>query len=785
MPPQQPAAGSRSLDAISILALFITFIAAIFAFVPFAAIPSVTAKTFLLSAGALITLALYILARLARGNVIFPSTALVGALWLPTVAYALSAVFSGMPFTHSLWGVALEPDTLGFMLTAACLGTLSALALRTADQYRSFFRFGAYVFGILAVLQAAIVIIGQAIPGKLSPSFSLTGSYTDLAFLLGLGVVLALTTLRFVELSKRSYRALIACGAVALFLLAVANSSLIWTLVAIASLGLFVEAIMRRGPRSADTDLAETEILSENSVGSDAGNHSLVLPLATLAIALFFLIGGTLGGALAKTLNVELVSVRPSWDSTISVAKKTYATSPVFGSGPSTFGNNWLKYRDASLNQSVFWNVDFTSGIGFIPTSLVTTGIVGIIAWLVFLGLFIALGLRALILRTPQDPFIRYAAMASFIGALYLFAAAVFDLPGQLVIALAFVFAGIFVSTMRYAAGGRQRGIVFSRSPRLGFVIVFSLTILMLASVVAAYSLVGRYVSVTELSLAGSAGDLSAAKRHVQNSISFAPSSVAYQSLAVIANAQLNAIVASTTIDKAAARDAYQKTLSDGVSAAMTATSVDPSDYRNWLSLGNLYAQAVPLNVSGAYDNAKAAYAKAKELNPTNPQIPFIIAQLDISNKDVKAAKEDLKAAIALKQDYPQAIFLLSQLEVQDGNVKDALAAALAANYFEPNNATILFQIGILSAAMNDYATAAAALERAVTANPQFANAYYFLSAVYAEQGNFSAAAEQLQKVADLSAENASAVAGALNDLKSGKNPFPKNLLSIPSTPVK
>lgn len=788
MPPQQPTGGSRSLDAISILALFITFIMAMFIFIPSVAVSSVTTKTFLLAAGALITLALYILARLSRGNVIFPSTVLVGAIWLPAAAYALSAAFSGAPFARSLWGTALEPDTFGFMLVVAGLGTLSALALRNAGQYRSFLRVGAYAFGVLAIAQAVIVIIGQFAPNTISPAFSLIGSFGDLASLLGLGVIIALITLRFVELPTRAYRALLAGGAVALFLLAVANSSLVWTLVALVSLGLFVEAVMRRGSKAVDADLDETEIVSESPIESDTGNHSLVMPLCTLALALFFLIGGTLSGALAKSLNVDFINVRPSWQSTLSVAKKTYAVSPVFGSGPATFGAEWLKYRDASLNSTVFWNVDFTSGIGFIPTSFVTAGIVGIIAWLGFIGLFIVLGLRALILRTPRDSFIRYTAMVSFVGAFYLFIIAVFDLPGALVIALGFMFAGLFISTMRYAVGGKQVGVVFSRSPRLGFVIVFSLTILLLGSVVAAYSLIGRYIAVAELSLANaaaSAGDLDSADRHAQKSLSFAPSVAAYQLQAVIANAQLNKIAADSTMEKGAAQKAYQAALSAGINAALTATNVNSSDYRSWLALGQLYAQAVPLNVSGAYDSAKTAYQKAQELNPTNPQIPYILAQLDIANKDTKAAKEDLKAAIALKQDYTDAIFLLSQLEVQDGNVKEALAAALAANYFTPDNPNILFQIGILSAAINDYVTAAAALEKAVTVNPQFANARYFLSAVYAKQGEFANAAEQLQKVADLSSENATAVADALAKLKESKNPFPANLLSIPSTPVK
>lgn len=788
MPPQQLSTSPRrSLDTISIWALLITLAAALIVAVPTTSVLITTTKTFILAAGALIALAVYILARLARGNVIFPPALLIGALWLPVVAYALSAAFSGASFGSSVWGTALEPDTLGFMLVAACLGTMSALVLRRPEHYLLFLRGGAYVLGVVVALQILIIIVGQFAPDTISPAFSVVGSFGDLASLLGLGVISILITLRFLELSRRATRLLMLVGAIALFLLAVANSALVWQLLALVSLGLFVEAVMRRGGRSVETDLEETVVVSESSRDSDEGNHSLVMPLAVLAVSLFFLIGGQLGGALANALNVNIVNIRPSWQSTFSVAQETYAVSPVFGSGPGTFGEEWLKYRDASLNSTIFWNVDFGSGIGFIPTSLVTTGIVGALAWLAFLALFIVLGVRTLIMRAPEDIFIRYVAIVSFIGTLYLLVTAIFDLPGTVILALTFVFAGLFISTTRYAAYGQQWGILFSRSPRLGFLIVFSLTILLLSSVVAAYALVGQYVSTAQLAKASSSfssGDLDAADRAAQNALSFAPSAAAYQIQAGVANARLNAIAASSTMSRDAALQAYQATLSAGINAALTATNLYPSNYQNWLALGNLYAQAVPLGVEGAYESAKTAYMKAQELNPTNPQIPFILAQLDIANKNMKGAQEYLKAAIALKQDYTAAIFLLSQLEVQQGNVKDALASALAAAYFAPNDPNVLFQVGILYAAQNDLTNAAAALSAAVMANPQFANARYFLSAVYAKQGNFTAALEHMEAIASMSAENADAVATQLAALKAKRNPFPANLLTITPTPV-
>lgn len=788
MPPQQLGTSPRrSLDTISIWALITTLAAALIVAIPTASVLITTTKSFILAAGTLITLAVYILARLARGNVILPPALLIGALWLPVAAYALSAAFSGAPFGSSLWGTALEPDTLGFMLVAACLGTMSALVLRRPEHYLLFLRGGAYALGIVVALQVLIVAVGQFAPETISPAFSIVGSFGDLASLLGLGVISILITLRFLELPRRATRLLMLVGAAALFLLAVANSALVWQLLALVSLGLFVEAVMRRGGRSVETDLEETVVMSESSRDSDEGNHSLVMPLAVLAVSLFFLIGGQLGGALANALNVNIVNIRPSWQSTFSVAQETYAVSPVFGSGPGTFGEEWLKYRDASLNSTIFWNVDFGSGIGFIPTSLVTTGVVGTLAWLAFLVLFIVLGIRTLVMRAPEDTFIRYVAIVSFVGTLYLLATAIFDLPGTVILALMFVFAGLFVSTTRYAAYGQQWGILFSRSPRLGFLIVFSLTIVLLASVVAAYALVGHYVSTAQLAKASSAfssGDLDAADRAAQNALSFAPSAAAYQIQAGVANARLNAIAASSTMSRDAALQAYQATLSAGINAALTATNLYPSNYQNWLALGNLYAQAVPLGVEGAYESAKTAYTKAQELNPTNPQIPFILAQLDIANKDMKGAQEYLKAAIALKQDYTAAIFLLSQLEVQQGNVKDALASALAAAYFAPNDPNVLFQVGILYAAQNDLRNAAAALSAAVTANPQFANARYFLSAVYAKQGDFASALEHMEAIASMSTENAEAVATQLAALKAKKNPFPANLLTIAPAPV-
>lgn len=798
MPPNQPTAvamntaprqaNRRSFETISIVALLATIVIAVFFFIPSSAVPTPITKAFVLAIGMLVTLAAYVLARLGRGNVILPPLMLIGALWLPVIAYALSAAFSGVSFLGAFWGSALDSDTLGFMLVVAFLGTLSALILRRSEQYKMFLRTAAWVFGIVALIEVAMIVAGQFAPDTISPSFSFLGSFEDVAFLLGLGVIGVLITFRFVELGRRARLALIAAVAVSLALIAIVNSPLVWTLVALVSFGLFVEALMKGGLKPSDTDLDDVSVVGEAPLEEDDGNRSLIFPLAVFIVSLFFFVGGAIGEAMANALHVNTLSVRPSWQSTFTVAQNVYATQNIFGSGPGTFGAEWLKYRDPALNSTVFWNIDFFSGIGFIPTSFVTTGLVGAAAWVVFLLLFIALGLRMLIKRAPEDAYIRYVAILSFIASLYLIAIAIFGVPSPVLLMLAFVFVGIFASTTRFATRGVQWGIIFARSPRLGFVIVLFLMTVLLASVAAAYVLAGRYIATNQLASAGAslaAGDLDKASQSVQNALSFSQSAAAHQIEAGIANARIGQILASTTLSPEAAQKAFQESLSSGITAGLSATRLNPADYKNWIALGTLYARAVPFRVSGAYEGALSAYGKAKALNPTNPQILHILAQLDIAQNNIKGAKENLKAAIMLKQDYTAAIFLLSQLEVQDGNVRGALDAALAAAYFSPNDPNILFQIGVLRAAQNDLAGAREALSAAVSANPKFANARYFLSAVYAKQGDMESALAQMKEVAAMSSDNAKAVATQLSSLEKGKNPFPANLLSVSPSSVK
>lgn len=761
-------------------------------FLPLASVPILSTKTSLLALGVIATFVVYVVARLVRGNIIVPPLLLFGFMWLVPLAYLLSTLFSGVEPLRAFLGTDLESDTFGFVLLLSFLGSLTALTLRNVRHYKRFFAIFFVAVFIIIVAQVGILLLAQMSSGT-NATVNLVGSFSDLGMVVGLGIALSLLALRSLALSAL-HKTLFWIGIITgLFLLVLVNSAVVWVLVALVSGALFIEAVMHRRDADSFHELEGVSILSGDEMRDEGGKEprQLAGPLVALLVSLFFLVGGvSIANTVAGSLGISVIDVRPSWQSTFTIGGHTYASSPLFGSGPSTFGDQWLQFRDRTLNDTVFWNIDFTSGIGYIPTSFVTTGVLGVLAWIAFLGMFLYSGFRALLFRLPEESFVRFVSLASFTGALFIFILAFASVPGPVVLALGFTLLGVFISTLRHGKGREEWGIVFSRAPRLGFVLVFVLTLSLLGAVGTLYVVAERYVSSLAYTNSVSAlavSDIDRAEQEALRSISLAPSDRAYRLLASIGIERMSQIAQNTELPATSLQEQFQAALSNSVSAGIEATRLGPDNYQNWAVLGNVYRSVAVLDIDGAYESAKDAYATAVTLNPTSPILPYILSQLEVGEQNLALAETHAEEAVNLKRDYVPAILLLSQLKIQLGKAQEALQAAEAAAYFAPEDPAVLLQVGLLRSGIGEREGAIQALSRAVELNPQYANARFFLAAMYALSGDNDSALRELRVIADFSEANASAVAPDITSLEEGNNPFTLERLrslGMPQPPV-
>jgi tetratricopeptide (TPR) repeat protein len=175
--------------------------------------------------------------------------------------------------------------------------------------------------------------------------------------------------------------------------------------------------------------------------------------------------------------------------------------------------------------------------------------------------------------------------------------------------------------------------------------------------------------------------------------------------------------------------------LKSAVATAQRAVALDPQDYLSYMTIGQLYELMVPLKVSGAYDSAHTAYAKAAELSPLNPSIPLLMARLESEGGTEQGLADALKKSLTLKPDYTDAILFLAQVDIARQDLPSAIHDTQVAAQTAPGVPSIWLQLGLLYYAGGDSKNAIAPLEQALKVQPDYANAQYFLGLAYDAQG--------------------------------------------------
>ncbi|HEY4479045.1 MAG TPA: tetratricopeptide repeat protein [Candidatus Paceibacterota bacterium] len=746
------------------------FLALVF-FLPFFFLKSVAfqlSKSLFIAITVITMLIVWSAWKLKEGKISYFNTITTWGALAVIVSTVLSTFFSDS-IARSFIGQGFEIGTLSAVIISFAL--LFLIPLTVKNEARIFYFYATFIASLIVFALYHMVRLFAG-PDVLSfglfgnAAASTLGKWNDVGLFFGAGAIMGLFAVEFLSFSPLvkfiSWVTLI----VSLFFLALINFTAVWIVIGLIAIVSFIYGAWFRKVAKPKSETSGKKFVQKISFVS----------LAVVILAIIFALGRNgVGMRLSDSFDVAQLEVRPNWSSTLHIVKAALKEDPIFGVGPNRFVNTWLLNKPVEVNETLFWSTDFNSGVGTIPTFIAQTGILGILAWLLFLGGYLYIGIRG-ILSTPKSALARYFTASSFLVSLYLWVFNVIYVPSHVMHILTFVFTGVFLAALANEKMLAVKDVEYSKVPRLNFAAVLVLVLLLIGSASLGYLYMQKYLSTSYISkgikILNSSGDLALAERSIVKGINISlREDEFYRIYSQLAILKLRNLLNEQNISQDDLRSRFQGILTDALNAGQRAVRVDPKAYQNWTALAQIYEVLVPLNIDGAYDNAKSAYESALKLNPQSPSLYLLLARLEVTKGNTTTARTYINKALALKSNYTEAVFFLSQLEVAANNMKAAIIQSEKAVKLAPNDATLLFQLGFLKYSDKDYTSAITSLNQAVAQNSSYSNARYFLGLSLYKMNQTNEAIAQFVEIEKLNTDNQE-VKLILSNLRAGRDLF-------------
>ncbi len=728
-------------------------------FIPYLGFGVLVGKSYFIALGVLIVFVTWIIARLVQGVLTIPKTpVLLAGLFLP-VAFLISAFFSPA-WKVSLSGLFLGSGTVVGITILVLIFAGSVFYINSEQKITLLVKVAAIVTAVITVFQLAYLLAG---PGLLSVGTFYTsvsnvvGKWNDLALWYAVVVLGVMVAFQFFPLARRSKIIALVLGIFSFLFLAIINFTMLWAVIGFVALVVFVYSLLvfRAG-------------------NEELGYRFPTAPFIILVLSLFFFLANPIIGTfVGQTFGVAQTEVRPSIIATGHVLGQTMLHHPIVGVGPERFSNAWFLYQPSSIIQSGFWNVSFPAGSGFIPTVLVTTGIIGGLALIAFLLLFI-LGGAFQVLKGSSDRRTHAYLVSSFVIAIFSWIIAFLYNPGVVALAVAFASSGAFFGILNTSGRIPNRQIHFLKDPRHSFFAIMLLVLFLLGSVFVLFTGAEKFASLVLYSrsqIATKNNNYESAVTLIAKADALSPSDVYERAQSGLAIVGLNKLFSDQSLSKDIVKSEFQNIFLSGEASAGKAVAYDKTNPDNWTNLASLYQNVIPLQIPGAYDNAKVALKKASDLAPFNPDIELLKAKLEIANKNNSGAKEIIQAALVKKPNFLDGIFLLAEIEAAAGDSATAIAQLEQLASSDSRNAVVFFKLGVFKYDAGDYAGAVSALERSVTLDRTVLNTYYVLGLAYFKVGNVESAKNIFNSIQKALPENET-IAKIVANLNAGRAPL-------------
>lgn len=713
-------------------------------FVPSATAPFAYSKILFVMVGVFLAIILYGFGLLRSGVLRLNLSWAPIALWIIAVIALVSSLLSG-DLRDALIGETFEVHTALFVALLALVASAWTLLGTNKIAIMRLFIFLAGSTLMLSLFHILRLVFGaDFLPLTLfegDATLSPFGGWNDLAIFFGLAIMLSLVALEQLRLTKLGQALFGLVVVVAIVMLAVINFFAVWMVLGLVSLVVLIYGLTKDRSSAA----------SSTEVRPGVSLLSIGISFAVLICATVFILGGSvMGNAIARMTAISYMEVRPSLGATTDIVKRVYDSEALLGVGPNRFNDVWRQFKDPSINGSIFWNVDFMAGFGYVPTFFATTGLVGGIAWIVFFALFLVTGMRMLLRATANDRLWYFIGTTSFVGGLYIWTMSVIYVPGPVLLLTAALCTGLMSAA--YSALMQPRAYTVSSygNRRIGFVLIMLFLVISIGSVSALY-FVGRhyagvYVFNSSFRLIAEGASLDDIEARTLQAYLFSQDDAYARRIAEYQIARMERLLglAEPTEEQ---KQQFDRALASAIDAAQVAVAGDATDPRNIATLGSVYATLVPSKVEGAYERSVENFNKAQALDPQSPLRLLALGQLAFAAGRQDEARSYVNRAIAMKSNYSDAIFFLAQMDIAAGNTEAAISASRAITVLEPQNPVRFFQLGVLLFSTKQYAEAATALEQAVALGKGYANASFYLALVYDALGRTEEAREQLDAI--------------------------------------
>ncbi len=471
--------------------------------------------------------------------------------------------------------------------------------------------------------------------------------------------------------------------------------------------------------------LAMIMIMAEatKSIGESFSSKELkkfILPLGFLVFSLVFvLVRPSLSGLLAAPPEIS-----PTVSMTLEIAIRTLKESLknlFFGTGLATWEYQFSLYRPLGLNLTDFWQVRFNQGSGTLATLLATSGVLGVLAFLAIIVLFLYQGMKMVFGKEKEKKSangeeasvdLKEVKVVLFSVGLYLLFL-FFFYPLNLSLGMAaFVILGLWTSIFYQ----KETSFSFTKSPQKAFFVMLVGVGLVAGSVVCLFKVGQKYKAALAYSegislINNQEPKLDKGIEKINQAVLLDKKDIYFRNLAQALLLKTNEILDDQNLAQEKKQEKVQQLIVGMETAAGTATSLNPKSSENWLQEGNIYDNLVLLGVSGADELTISYYQKAGELDPQNPLIPFFLGRLhkrlaekDIAdsasqqeesakkqleekaNQNFALALENLDKSVKLKLNFSSAYYFLAQTYEEKGEKEKALANYQIVLQLEPGN---------------------------------------------------------------------------------------------------